>query len=241
MSFGYSNDCCLDSGSKWWNLVSSHMTVCDRKPSLPASYWCQKKKVAVAFIVHNCLSLSMHLSAWVALKECRPWNSHAFNLLPLYCLLQWVVYSIIHQLQHDGYCISVHQPGRCEASLQCRYSHSSRSVMKCCCSFFSFCNPCYPSYSTCSEVSLDQSIYFYFNKPFHTLCLLLRVYGRELISHTYIHIWMQCSSKQEYCQLPGMQWNFATVCVRWYKTQCLHFHKVFIRNLNLKIVVIHPV
>jgi len=60
-------------------------------------------------------------------------------------------------------------------------------VMKCCCSCFSFCNPWYLSYSTCSEVSLDQNIYFHFNKPFHTLCLLLRVYGRELIGHTYTY------------------------------------------------------
>jgi hypothetical protein len=62
MSFGHSIDCCLDSGSKWWTLVSSHMTVCDRKPSPPASYWC-KKKVAVAFIVCNCLvSFYAHVS-----------------------------------------------------------------------------------------------------------------------------------------------------------------------------------
>ena len=66
----------------------------------------------------------MHLSAWVALKECRLWNSHAFKLLPLYCLFQWIVYSVIHQLLCDVYCISVLQPGKCEASLQCRYSHS---------------------------------------------------------------------------------------------------------------------
>jgi hypothetical protein len=124
MLFVHCIDCWLDSGSKWWNLVSSHMTVCDRNPSPPTSYWCRSQWHLLSLFV-ILFSVSLNLSAWVALKERTPWNSHAFNLLPLYFLVQWIVYSIIHQLLCDGYCISVHQPGSCEASLHCRYSHSS--------------------------------------------------------------------------------------------------------------------
>lgn len=92
--------------------------------ALTSSIILVQKSVAVAFIICN-FNFFFHLSAWVALKERIPWNSHTFNLLPLYFLVQWIVYSIVHQLIRDGYCIAVHQPGRCEASLHCRYSHCS--------------------------------------------------------------------------------------------------------------------
>lgn len=65
------------------------------------------------------------------------------------------------------------------------------SVMKCCCTSFSFCNPWYPSYSTCSEVSLDQSIYFHFNKPFHTVTSPASVWQRA--DKSYIHTY-RCSA-----------------------------------------------
>lgn len=174
------------------------------------------------------LSLSLHQSAWVALKECRPWNSLVFNLLPLYSLFQWIVYSIIHQKWHDGYCISVHQPDKCEESLQCRYSHLV-SVMKCCCSCFSFCNPCYPSYSTCSEMSFDQSIYFHFNKPFHTLPSPASLW--QWADKSYIHTY-GCSAvaNKNTVNYQVCSESFLLSVSRDAKHNVCIFHKVFIHK-----------
>ena len=54
-----STNCHLDSSSKWWTHISSHVKICGRKPSTPVSYQC-KLPVLIASLTSLCTFVSMH-------------------------------------------------------------------------------------------------------------------------------------------------------------------------------------
>ena len=73
-----------------------------------------------------CVCVCVHLSASMASKDDRPWNSQALQKFPLHNLCWWMGWSIIHLLLCYGCHASLHQTNICcQVLLQYKGDHSA--------------------------------------------------------------------------------------------------------------------